>query len=298
LNNSIAKNPSHTYTAVGPFSVNLQVTSGAGCTNAKTLQLTTIHPQPTAAFTTDKIDVCIGGDFLFTDNSNPADGSITQWNWTMDDGNVRNTPSFSYTYNAIGTYNVGLFIYNSYGCRSNTAVTTMSVNPYPAVNAGPDKIMLEGGQVTLTPSQSANGVPVTYLWTPPTGLNNPTAAFPIASPADDITYTLVVTSDKGCVGRPDQVFVKVLKAPAIPNIFSPNGDGIHDKWDIKYLETYPGASIDIFNRYGQLVFHSTGYPKPWDGTVNGKDVPVGTYYYVIDPKNGRPKMAGYVDIIR
>lgn len=298
LNNSTAKNPSHTYTAVGPFSVNLQVTSGAGCTNAKTLQLTTIHPQPTAAFTTDKIDVCIGGDFLFTDNSNPADGSITQWNWTMDDGNVRNTPSFSYTYNAIGTYNVGLFIYNSYGCRSNTAVTTMSVNPYPAVNAGPDKIMLEGGQVTLTPSQSANGVPVTYLWSPPIGLNNPTAAFPIASPADDITYTLVVTSDKGCVGRPDQVFVKVLKAPAIPNIFSPNGDGIHDKWDIKYLETYPGASIDIFNRYGQLVFHSTGYPKPWDGTVNGKDVPVGTYYYVIDPKNGRPKMAGYVDIIR
>ena len=56
--------------------------------------------------------------------------------------------------------------------------------------------------------------------------------------------------------------------------------------------------IDIYNRYGQLVFHSVGYATQWDGKVNGKDVPVGTYYYVIDPKNGRKKLAGYVDVIR
>jgi gliding motility-associated-like protein len=291
------KNPSHVYTAVGPFNVNLQVTSAAGCVHDTTIVLNTIHPQPIADIVVDKIDVCIGSSFVFTDNSNPLDGTITQRNWTMDDGNVRNTPTFTYTYTAEGTYNVGLFIFNSNGCRSNTAIKTVNVNPYPVANAGPDKFVLEGGQVELTPALPI-GISVTYLWSPPTGLNNPTLPNAISKPTDDITYKLTVTSDKGCEAPPDFVFIKVLKAPAIPNIFSPNGDGVHDLWGIEYLNTYPGATIDVYNRYGQLVFHSVGYTTQWDGKSNGKDVPVGTYYYVIDPKNGRQKMAGYVDVIR
>jgi gliding motility-associated-like protein len=119
----------------------------------------------------------------------------------------------------------------------------------------------------------------------------------MASPTDDITYTLRVTSEKGCYTT-DEIFVKVLKKPTIPNIFSPNGDGVHDTWVIKYLESYPGCTVEVFNRYGQKVFASIGYPNPWDGTVNGKPVPVGTYYYIVDPKNGRKREAGYVDVIR
>jgi gliding motility-associated-like protein len=94
------------------------------------------------------------------------------------------------------------------------------------------------------------------------------------------------------------MFITVLKKPGVPNTFSPNGDGIHDRWEIKYLDTYPGATVEIYNRYGQLVFKSTGYTKSWDGTYNGKPVPVGTYYYIVNPKNGRKQMSGYVDIIR
>ena len=141
------------------------------------------------------------------------------------------------------------------------------------------------------------GVPVTYLWTPPQYLSDPTIAYTIASPPVDKTYTLTVTTDKGCSAS-DQVFIKVLKLPAIPNIFSPNGDGIHDTWVIQYLETYPGSTVDIFNRYGQKIYQSEGYSKPWDGTVNGKPVPIGTYYYIVNPKNGRKIMSGYVDVIR
>jgi gliding motility-associated-like protein len=89
-----------------------------------------------------------------------------------------------------------------------------------------------------------------------------------------------------------------LKTPNIPNTFSPNGDGIHDKWEIKYLNTYPGCTVEIYNRYGQLVFQSTSYNKPWDGTFKDKQLPAGTYYYIINPKNGRKQMSGFVDIIR
>ena len=179
---------------------------------------------------------------------------------------------------------------------SNYAEQTVEVYPTPVVNAGPDKVVLEGGVVTLTPALNI-GLTVTYLWTPSTALSDPEKPFAVSSPADDITYTLTVTTDKGC-NASDQVFVKVLRAPVIPNIFSPNGDGVHDKWEINFLESYPGCTVEIYNRYGQLIFHSVGYSQPWDGTINGKQAPVGTYYYIIDPKNGRKKVAGYVDIIR
>ena len=182
------------------------------------------------------------------------------------------------------------------GC-SNYKEQTIDVFPAPPVNAGPDKVVLEGGQVTLTPA-SNSGLIVTYLWTPPTYIQDPTIANAVVvSPLTDMTYTLTVTTDKGCSNE-DNVFVQLLKAPLIPNIFSPNGDGVHDRWDIAFLETYPGCTIDIFNRYGQLIYHSVGYSKPWDGTVNGKPVPVGTYYYIINPKNGRQQYSGYVDVIR
>src|SRR5204862_357629 len=83
------------------------------------------------------------------------------------------------------------------------------------------------------------------------------------------------------------------KAPVVPNAFSPNGDGTHDKWDITFLESYPGCVIDVYNRYGQLVYHTVNYPVPWDGKINGRDAPVGTYYYIINPKNGRKPLTSY-----
>ena len=189
------------------------------------------------------------------------------------------------------------YTYNATNGCSNYVEQTVNIYPTPGVDAGPDKVVLEGGVVKLTPSMNISGIPVTYLWTPSTGLVDPTNPYTNTSPPYDITYTLTVTSDHGCTAS-DSVTVKVLKTPVIPNIFSPNGDGVHDRWEIPYLSTYPGCTVDVYNRYGQLIFHSTGYNEPWDGTVNGKPVPVGTYYYIVDPKNGRKIMAGYVDVIR
>ncbi len=181
------------------------------------------------------------------------------------------------------------------GC-SNRVDGAVEVYPTPGVNAGPDKVVLEGGSVTLTPALNA-GLPVTYMWSPAIGVNDPSAAFAVVTPTQDMTYTLTVTSNAGCKGS-DQVFVKFLKDPVVPNIFSPNGDGVHDKWEINFLDNYPGCTVEIYNRYGQLIFRSEGYSRPWDGRINGKDVPLGTYYYIVDPKSGRKKITGYVDIIR
>lgn len=178
------------------------------------------------------------------------------------------------------------------GC-SNYEEQVATVYPIPTVNAGPDKYCLEGGTVML--EAQANGA-TNYSWYPSDVVMTADPAKPYVAPLEDISYSLTVINDKGCTAS-DDVLVKVLKMPVVPNAFSPNGDGIHDTWVIPYLDTYPGATIELFNRYGQPVFRLASY-RPWDGKVNGVPLPVGTYYYIINPKNGRKQITGFVDLIR
>jgi gliding motility-associated-like protein len=94
------------------------------------------------------------------------------------------------------------------------------------------------------------------------------------------------------------VFIVSLKLPKPPNTFTPNGDGVNDLWEIKYLDQYPGCILEIYTAQGQLVHRNVGYSKPWDGTFNGKPLPAGTYYYVIDTKSQRKTIAGYITIFK
>ncbi len=86
----------------------------------------------------------------------------------------------------------------------------------------------------------------------------------------------------------------------IPNTFTPNNDGVNDYWDIPHISDFPGAEISIFNRGGQLVFHSIDYSHPFNGNYNGKKLPVGVYYYLIDLKQPEcfGKISGSLTIIR
>ena len=155
---------------------------------------------------------------------------------------------------------------------------------------------MEGETVAL--KGEAGGEIAYVFWTPNLALDNYTIAAPAASPSADVTYTFHVQSSNGCGEAADDVFVRVLKKIQVPNAFSPNGDGINDVWNIKELVTYPESETNVFNRYGQLVFHSQGYNKPWDGRYNGSPLPVGTYYYTIDRKNGFAVMSGWIMVIR
>jgi gliding motility-associated-like protein len=296
VNTSTARHPAHTYANLGPFNVNLRVTTQAGCIHDTTIALNTIHPQPIADFSISAADVCLGGQLQLDNTSNTQDGTLKTLRWDLGDGNTRNTPSLSHTYAATGLYTITLQVTNSFDCPSTIASKTVSINPNPIADAGPNRVVLEGGQITINASASnANGLQ--YSWTPPKGLNDPTLLKPVAFPDSSTRYLLTVTSDKGCTDT-SSMFLKVLYKPVVMNTFTPNGDGVNDRWDILYIESYPGAVIEVYNTAGQLVFRTIGYNIPWDGTLNGKPLPTGTYYYVINPKNGRAKMAGYVTIIR
>jgi len=84
----------------------------------------------------------------------------------------------------------------------------------------------------------------------------------------------------------------------IPNTFTPNDDGINDKWRIQNIEYYAGCTIEIFNRWGQQLYYTVGYNNAWDGRFSGKPLPAGTYYYLINLNDGCKPLSGYVCIIR
>jgi gliding motility-associated-like protein len=163
---------------------------------------------------------------------------------------------------------------------------------------GPDVSIAAGSSTTLNISVTGNIV--SYQWKPSTGLNNATIKDPVASPYSTTVYTLVVVDDDTCEAS-GSVKVTVSGGTSkilVPNAFSPNGDGVNDTWIITNLSTYPGATVQVFNRYGQLVFNSVNSNKAWDGTFNGSPLPVGTYYYIIDLKNNEKKIAGSVTIFK
>lgn len=294
---STLPNPTHRYSAVGPVNVQLRVTTKDGCIDSVTQVFNTIYPQPKAQFVINKNEVCIDTeDLRFTDQGQSNFLPATNWIWNFGDGGNSTLNNPLYRFKDSGTFTVRYHFIDGKGCISDTASQSVIVHPYPKLDLGPDMVVLEGGEKPIIPA-FVFGTNLLYKWVPATYLNSDTARRPITKPLDDITYELLLTGIGGCTVT-DDIFVKLLKAPEVPNAFSPNGDGIHDVWLIKYLESYPGATIDVFNRYGQTVFSSVGYPRPWDGTSNGRALPVGTYYYVIDPKNGRKIITGSVTILR
>ncbi|RZL49348.1 MAG: PKD domain-containing protein [Pedobacter sp.] len=195
----------------------------------------------------------------------------------------------------IGKHTIRYTFNATNGC-SDFKEQEIEVYPVPIVNAGADFYILAGGEKKI--EASAKGTGLTYQWTPSIGLSDPNILNPVAKPEFDTRYTLKVTSSQGCT-LSDEVYIHVLQSINAPNSFTPNGDGINDVWNIKYLDTYPNGTVEIFDRNGQRVYVSgKGYTNPFDGTYRNQQLPVGTYYYIINPNSGRKSITGNLTIIR
>jgi hypothetical protein len=272
------------------------VTTKDGCIDSATKSFNTVWPQPKADFTTVPANICLGDTIKFLDKSNGITLPANAWNWDLSGGTSSTLQNPLKRFNDSGTFNIVLYFFNGKGCVSDTVTKQVVVNPYPKLTLGPQLHVLEGGQLKIKPVYYY-GTSLTYLWTPATYLDSTDIRTPTTTPLDDITYKLVLTGIGGC-SVSDTIQVKVLRQPEVPNAFSPNGDGINDTWHIKYLDSYPGATVEVFNRYGQKVFSSVGYDTEWDGKIDGKVLPIGTYYYIVNPKNGRKLVQGSITIIR
>ncbi|MCR9253694.1 MAG: cadherin domain-containing protein, partial [bacterium] len=85
----------------------------------------------------------------------------------------------------------------------------------------------------------------------------------------------------------------------IPTTFTPNGDMINDTWDIDNILIHQDAKVTVFSTDGARVFESIGYEVPWDGTYQGNELPVGTYYYIIELSGSNLRQyKGFVMILK
>jgi gliding motility-associated-like protein len=170
----------------------------------------------------------------------------------------------------------------------------------PDVDAGPDQEIVVGQTVEIGGSPTTSWGGSTFEWTPSISLNDSTLANPLASPDVTTTYQVMVTNIIGCTNS-DTVMVTVADKFLVYSGFTPNGDGDNDVWNLPFVSEYPSAVVRVYNRWGELIFESeNGYPNPWDGKHEGADVPVGTYYYVIELNDGAfpEPISGPITIMR
>ncbi|MDD2634084.1 MAG: gliding motility-associated C-terminal domain-containing protein [Bacteroidales bacterium] len=112
-------------------------------------------------------------------------------------------------------------------------------------------------------------------------------------------YTLTVSDDNKCESLYEfEIEPNYIECLNIPSSFSPNNDGINDTWVIRSIDTYSDARVQIFNKWGRILFESTGTYTPWDGTFNGNQLPSETYYYIVDLNNGDSPYTGTITILR
>ena len=185
------------------------------------------------------------------------------------------------------------------GC-SATDTAYFAPAKLPDVEAGGNDYIVKGQSITIGGNPTTSWGGSSFVWSPSQYLSNNTVANPEASPIETTVYQVMVTNTLGCVSS-DTIEIEVIKELEISSGFSPNGDGDNDYWELDFVNKYPSTMVEVYNRWGDLVFRSDpGYLYPWDGTFNAKDLPIGTYYYVIDLKDGDfpESISGPITIVR
>ena len=258
------------------------LTARNGCDSIVTLDLMIFPDPPILADFDFKIPSCEGA----------SDGSIslvsvtgTRPPYTMFvNDSLIPQPSTSIHLPA-GTYLAA--IENEYGCRFEEEINIPDGPPMDVVTIGDTTIIL-GHSVTL---ETVSTLPVwTSTWIPSLGLNCSSCLSPVATPFEDQLYVITVQSETGCIDT-DSILLRVDPDPVIyiPNVFSPNGDGINDFFDV-FADPFNIKSIRrvlIFDRWGGIIsaqadIYNEGQVMLWDGNTPRGPANPGTYVYLIE----------------
>ncbi|PUZ27441.1 PKD domain-containing protein [Chitinophaga costaii] len=178
---------------------------------------------------------------------------------------------------------------------------TMLVTVVPQINAfaGNDTIIVLGQAFQLHGTGTGG---YRYTWTPTDMLTNPNIADPITNSTRDITYTLTVYTQEGCVDQ-DDINIRFMNGPNIyvPNAFSPNGDGKNDIFRPLPVGILQIQYFSIYDRWGNEMFSTNEYMKGWDGTFHGQVANMGTYVWMVRGLDQNKKIVmekGTVTLIR
>jgi len=256
----------------GMHTIGLLVTGTVGCTSDTVFKTLNVTRKPLI----DMIfkDACKQTPVSFTAVDINGLG-ITGWTWIFEDGSTINGPFATRTYPVNGVFPVRLVaIAAATGCSSDTLlrpITIYGTNAY----AGPDTIAAPWQPIRLTGSGG-----ISYSWTPPQYLDNPSSQTPVATVNQTQSFILKAFTPEGCESY-DTVVIKIYDGPEIylPTAFTPNGDGKNDVYRGIPIGIKTYNYLRIYNRYGQEVFASKDPNKGWDGTLKGSKQ--GSNVYVV-----------------
>jgi len=282
-------NPAHTYVAANSYSVKLTLSySGGTCPQTATKSLT-VQSAPALSITspTGSFAVCDGASLKLI-----ASAGFNTYQWS----NSASTQSIDVT--TPDTYTVTATAPNTCVIKAAQVVTLLPP-PIITISATPTSID-EGKSSQLQATGLAN-----YTWSPGKTLSDSTSAEPVALPLVTTTYVVKGKAANGCAGKDSiTILVKgenVANKLKPKNFFSPgNGDNINEKWEVENIDTFPQCAISIFDEKGLRVYEAKPYVNAsgWDGSFNGKLLPIGVYYYIIKCDGDTQPKTGSITIVR
>lgn len=267
-----------------------------GCSDTAEITLQVI-PKPEVAFVNSFNEGCVPLEVSFTALTSDAINYI----WNFGDGSeVDNTDAPFHTYATPGTYTVTLYGVNFGGCIDSSSATTVTV--YDTISADftsdpifPVEMVIPGTEVQFTDlTTNAN----MWNWSFGNGISsteqNPSYLF---QEPGEYMVTLTTSNEFGCMSEVTHgPYIVIIPELFIPNVFSPNADGINDV----FLVEYNGNQVfemTVFDRWGAQVYQTRNKVQGWEGVdENGSEVPAGSYYYRISV--GDKDYAGNITLVR
>ncbi len=245
-----------------------------GCESNPLSTLVQINALPNAAFASSNSPLCAGSTLeLMTQQVFGANYAWSGPNGFSSTDRNPLVPNVDSTY--AGTYNVAVSIGNCAVTLSTNAV----VNAAPATTIIADTSVRQGEvlQLFATGGTLFQWSPATYL----SDANSPTPLF-IGAPQGTYDYSVFITNALGCVLE-KKVNIEVLPSlqPKFVDLFTPNNDGVNDTWEIGFLQNFAPYTLVVYSRGGLEVLRTENYANDWNGTQNGRELPDGTYWYVL-----------------
>lgn len=302
---NLIHSPQYTYTSNGTYLVKLEVQTIFGCVNVKS-QSVRVNPKPVPAFAANNREGCNGSCISFTNSSSIATGSIKTCQWQFGDGSLPN-----YVYNPThcyqtGTYAVTLKLVSDSGCMATLVQPSYIIihpTPLAGFNVNPQEVDENDPSATINTSASG-AVATSYYITDGAsfGVENFNYTFKNIEKVTPVVFQ-VVTNEFGCKDTTSQIIkVKPSWIVYIPNTFTPNGDGLNDGFTAKGYNINK-FNIQIYDRWGHLLFESNDMENQWDGRTKNSDEPIKQDVYVwkvqvVDIFNKNHDLTGHVTLLK
>ncbi len=191
-----------------------------------------------------------------------------------------------------GVYSV--YVVDNLGCKDTTQVIVKEPESPSVVSSVDFPPCAETGTVTFS-KDSSGAEPFTYSVDGSDFSSENTYEMTAG------VHSVVVQDANLCYDTLEIVLANTCPEIKISVMFSPNGDGINDYWTILNIDQFPKNQVNVYDRWGQLVYRKNNYDNSWDGKVAGKIIPASGYYYVVYLDKDNPDVGTYtgsLDILK